>query len=61
MINKMITIGKVKTSRTEIVDILKAWLALSLAFTFIYTGASVLNGEINRIFSLNFLTFFVIS
>src|SRR3989344_509260 len=61
MINKMITIGKVKTSRTEIVDILKAWLALSLAFTFIYTGASVLNGEINRIFSLNFAVFFVIS
>jgi len=59
--NKTITIGKVSTSRTEIVDILKAWLALSLAFTFIYAGASVLGGDINRVFSVNFAVFFVIS
>ena len=42
-------------------DILKAWLALSLAFTFIYAGASVLGGDINRVFSVNFAVFFVIS
>ncbi len=59
--NKAVTIGKIKTSRTEIVDILKAWLALSLAFTFIYAGASVLNGDINNIFSLNFVHLFFIS
>ncbi|MEK6905432.1 MAG: metalloprotease [Nanoarchaeota archaeon] len=54
-------IGKISTSRTEIVDILKAWLALSLAFTFIYAGASVLGGDLNRIFSLNFVSLFAIS
>lgn len=61
MMHKAIKIGKVSTSRTEIVDILKAWLALSLAFTFIYAGASVLGGDINRIFSLHFLSIFLIS
>jgi len=61
MMHKTITIGKIKTSRTEIVDILKAWLALSLAFTFIYAGASVLNGDIQKVFSLNFTVIFLIS
>jgi len=60
-VNKAVKIGKVSTSRTEIVDILKAWLALSLAFTFIYAGASVLGGDISRVFSVNFAVFFVIS
>jgi len=59
--HKTITIGKIKTSRTEIVDILKAWLALSLAFTFIYAGASVLNGDIQKVFSSNFAVIFIIS
>ncbi|MDP3698944.1 MAG: hypothetical protein Q8R47_05130 [Nanoarchaeota archaeon] len=59
--NRAVTIGKIRTSRTEIVDILKAWLALSLAFTFIYAGASVLGGDINKVFSINFAVFFVIS
>lgn len=59
--HKTITIGKIRTSRTELVDILKAWLALSFAFTFIYAGASVLGGDINKIFSLNFVSIFVIS
>src|SRR3989338_8581865 len=61
MMHKTITIGKIKTSRTEIVDILKAWLALSLAFTFIYAGASVLNGDIQKVFSSNFAVIFIIS
>lgn len=61
MMHKTIKIGKVSTSRTEIVDILKAWLVLSLAFTFIYAGASVLGGDINKIFSLNFAHIFLIS
>ena len=61
MTNKPLKIGKISTSRTEIVDILKAWLALSLAFTFIYAGASVLGGDLNRIFSLNFVSLFAIS
>lgn len=58
---KALKIGKVRTSRTEIVDILKAWLALSLAFTFIYAGASLVKGNIQNIFSTHFLIVFVIS
>ena len=61
MMHKTIKIGKIDTSRTEIIDIVKAWLALSLAFTFIYAGASVLSGDIQRIFSLDFIRIFVIS
>lgn len=61
MTHKAVKIGKISTSRTEIVDIIKAWLALSLAFTFIYASASVLNGNIARIFSLNFAHIFIIS
>ncbi|MEK6940045.1 MAG: metalloprotease, partial [Nanoarchaeota archaeon] len=59
--HKAIEIRKIKTSRMEIVDILKAWLALSLAFTFIYAGASVLGGDIQKIFSLHFISIFFIS
>ncbi len=59
--HKLMKIGKISTSRTEIVDILKAWLALSLAFAFIYAGASVLGGDLNRIFSLDFVSLFAIS
>ncbi|MDO8510911.1 MAG: metalloprotease [Nanoarchaeota archaeon] len=61
MMHKTIKIGRIDTSRTEIIDILKAWLALSLAFTFIYAGASVLSGDIQRVFSLDFIRIFVIS
>ena len=61
MMPKTVKIGGISTSRTEIVDILKAWLALSLAFTFIYAGASVLGGDIQRIFSMDTLVIFVIS
>lgn len=52
--HKAIGIGKIKTSRTEIVDITKALLALSLAFAFIYTGASIINGNLERAFTLQF-------
>ncbi len=58
---RAVTIGKIKTSKTEIVDIFKAWIALSFAFTFIYAGASVMGGDINKVFSLHFLSIFVVS
>lgn len=61
MTNKAITVGKIRTSRTEIIDIAKAWLALSLAFAFIYSGASILNGNISRVFSPNFGIIFLVS
>ena len=61
MNNKTIKIGKISTSRTEIIDILKAWLALSLAFAFIYSGASLLKGNFNNIYSSHFILIFFIS
>jgi len=58
---KTIKIGKIRTSKTELVDITKAWLALSFAFAFIYSGASLLSGSITRIFSSAFPRLFLIS
>ena len=49
------------TSRTELIDIAKAWLAISLAFAFTYSGARLLGGSFNRVFSLQFLVVFLIS
>ncbi|MBS3165569.1 hypothetical protein J4444_00455 [Candidatus Woesearchaeota archaeon] len=51
----------IKTSKIELIDITKAWLALSLAFAFIYSGASLMNGSISNAFQLHFLKIFVIS
>jgi len=61
MINKTIKIGKINTSKVELVDIAKAWLAISLAFAFVYSGASLFSGGINKIFSMGFLVMFLIS
>ena len=57
----MIKIWKIKTSRTELIDITKAWLALSLAFAFVYAGVSLMRGSINNLFSIDFLMMFIIS
>jgi Zn-dependent protease len=54
-------LGRVATSKTEVVDILKAWLALSLAFAFIYSEANFLSGSLGKILSLPFLNLFIIS
>ena len=59
--HRIIKIGKINTSRIELIDIAKAWLALSLAFTFIYSGASLMRGGINNLFTTRFLIMFVIS
>lgn len=59
--NKLISIGRIKTSRFELVDIVKAWLALSLAFAFVYSGVSLINGRIGGIFSTQFLVLVVVS
>ena len=58
---KTIKIGKIKTSRIELIDIAKAWLAISLAFAFVYSGASLLSGNINNLFSTAFFLIFLIS
>lgn len=47
-----IQLGSISTSRTELVDLIKAWVAISLAFAIILGGS---------IFSLNFITFFMIA
>lgn len=56
-----VKMGKVRTSRTELIDIGKAWLALSLAFAFVYSGAHLLGGELNKVWSGQFLQLFVIA
>jgi Zn-dependent protease len=59
--NKLIKIGRVKTSKIELVDIAKAWLVLSLAFAFVYSGVSLMRGGLGNIFSVNFLIMFLVS
>jgi Zn-dependent protease len=59
--NRMITFGKIKTSKHELVDITKAWVVISLAFAFVFSGITLMGGNISQIFSLQFLILFVIS
>jgi Zn-dependent protease len=56
-------LSKLKTSRTEVIDIIKAWLVLSLAFTFAFTGMSLLFGSFSfqQVLSADFAQFFIIS
>mgnify|MGYP006415919053 FL=1 len=62
MTNKMIRLGKIKTSKTELIDITKAWLALSFAFALVYSGIRLLGGNsFTGIFSVQFLLMFGIS
>ena len=60
---KTIKFWKLRTSKTELIDITKAWLALSLAFTFAFSGMSILSGRFSlaTIFSPSFLIFFIVS
>lgn len=60
-VNNVIKLGLIKTSRIELIDITKAWIALSLAFTFIYTGAHIVGGSVSRILTTDFLTMFIVS
>src|SRR3989344_8829105 len=61
MENKVIRLWKIKTSKIELMDITKAWIALSLAFAFVYSGISILNGTFAKITSFSFLLIFIIS
>ena len=61
MTNKTIKIGKINTSKVELVDIVKAWLAISLAFAFVYSGASLFSGGVSKVFTTGFLIMFGIS
>ncbi len=57
---KTIKIGKIKTSKVELVDIAKAWLALSLAFAFWLSETSLFGGNLSHILSLQFFEKFII-
>ncbi len=59
--HKNLNFGHIKTSTKELVDISKAWVALSLAFAFIFSGVTLFSGGITNIFSLSFLITFIIS
>ena len=50
--SEQIQLGSVLTSRTELVDLIKAWVALSAAFAILLGGS---------LFSFEFITFFMIS
>ena len=66
---KTIKLGKIKTSKIELVDIAKAWLAISLAFAFVLfpqlynTNISLISGGFSffKLFSFAFLGVFAIS
>jgi len=58
---KTIRIGKIKTSKLELVDITKAWLVLSLAFALVYGNITLFNGNLANIFSPAFLVLFLVS
>jgi len=47
-----IQLGSISTSRRELIDLIKAWIAISAAFAILLGGS---------LFSLNFITFFMIS
>ncbi|MFH1275694.1 MAG: metalloprotease [Candidatus Woesearchaeota archaeon] len=61
MMHQTIKIGKIKTSKAELIDIAKAWIAISLAFAFVYSGVGLLKGNVSSLFSINFLVMFGIS
>jgi len=58
---KTIKIGEIKTSKFELVDIVKAWVVLSLAFALVYGGVNLIDGTFDRLFSLGFLILFLVS
>lgn len=60
--NKSIRLGPIKTSRTELVDIAKAWVAISFAFALIFSGINLMRGaSLVRILSSEFWIMFLIS
>ena len=60
--NSMMQIGKIKTSKIELQDISKAWIAISFAFALVYSGIHLMGGNgLAGIVSLPFLITFAIS
>ena len=63
MMYKEINFWKIKSSKKELIDITKAWLVLSVAFAFAFSGMSLISGvfSIDRIFSFSFLSLIGVS
>jgi len=59
--HKTIKLGKIKTSKTELVDIAKAWAVLSLAFAMVFSGITLFRGTLANLFTLDFLIMFLVS
>ena len=53
-----IKLGKIRTSKTELVDISKAWIAISIAFAFVLSNTTIFSGGI---FTFKFVLFFAVS
>lgn len=47
MAYKTIKIGRITTSTIELVDITKAWIAIALTFTFLYSGMNLIDGTLS--------------
>ena len=64
---KTIKIGKIKTSKVELIDITKAWVVLSLAFAMVFfprvygISITLFSGNLYKIFSSQFLSLFLVS
>ncbi|MBI4151751.1 metalloprotease [Candidatus Woesearchaeota archaeon] len=58
---KSIRIGIIRTSSIELVDIAKAWLALSFAFAAVFGGFNLVSGQIGGILSIAFGKLFIIA
>ncbi|MFH1682932.1 MAG: hypothetical protein ABIA37_03985 [Candidatus Woesearchaeota archaeon] len=61
MMDQTIRIWKIRTSKTELIDITKAWVVLSLAFALVIGSINLLNGNLYNLFSSQFLILFLIS
>lgn len=56
MNNKSVKIGFITTSKQEIVDLLKGWFAISLAFTIMFVGGLKIDRQFFYIFIISAIT-----
>jgi Zn-dependent protease len=63
MMNKILKIGKISTSKIELVDILKAWIVISFTFTFLFMGINLMDGSLtfDKLETSSFWILFVVS
>ncbi|MBI4983321.1 M50 family metallopeptidase, partial [Candidatus Woesearchaeota archaeon] len=63
MMYKVIKIGKISTSKSELVDITKAWIIVSITFTFLFLGINLMEASFSfsKIISPSFLVTIIVS